>query len=99
MGADFAANFHCYDGSDAQPSSSTSCSNFRWAARIPLPDRLSGAPQLVPFYRKMFSLYGNTSGTPLAILGCPFNADGSRVGRSSEWQRLRESAKRVTFQR
>jgi hypothetical protein len=35
------------------------------------------APQLVPFYQKMFSLYGNTGGTPLAILGCPFNADGS----------------------
>jgi len=35
------------------------------------------APQMVPFYQKMFSLYGNTSGTPLAVLGCPFNADGS----------------------
>jgi carboxypeptidase family protein len=35
------------------------------------------APQMVPFYRKMFSLYGNTSGTPLAVLGCPFNASGS----------------------
>src|SRR6516162_10012118 len=35
------------------------------------------APQLVPFYQKMFSLYGNTSGVPLAILGCPFNSDGS----------------------
>jgi Carboxypeptidase regulatory-like domain len=35
------------------------------------------APQLVLFYRKMFSLYGNTSGTPLAIQGCPFNGDGS----------------------
>jgi hypothetical protein len=35
------------------------------------------APQMAPFYRKMFSLYGNTSGTPLAVLGCPFNADGS----------------------
>ena len=23
------------------------------------------APQLVPFYRKMFSLYGSTAGTPL----------------------------------
>jgi Carboxypeptidase regulatory-like domain len=34
------------------------------------------APQLVPFYQKMFSLYRNTSGTPLAILGCPFNSDG-----------------------
>lgn len=36
-----------------------------------------GEPQLVPFYQKMFSLYGNTSGTPLAVLGCPFNAGGS----------------------
>jgi hypothetical protein len=35
------------------------------------------APQLVPFYQKMFALYGNTAGTPLAILGCPFNMDGS----------------------
>ena len=35
------------------------------------------APGMVPFYRKMFSLYGNTAGAPLAILGCPFNADGS----------------------
>src|SRR5208283_4453442 len=35
------------------------------------------APQLVPFYQKMFALYGNTSGTPLPVLGCPFSADGS----------------------
>ncbi len=35
------------------------------------------APQLVPFYQKMFSLYRNTAGTPLAVLGCPFNSDGS----------------------
>jgi hypothetical protein len=35
------------------------------------------APQLVPFYQNMFSLYGNTAGVPLAVLGCPFNADGS----------------------
>src|SRR5487761_403866 len=34
------------------------------------------APQLVPFYQKMFSLYGNTSGTPLAVLGCPFDSGG-----------------------
>ncbi len=37
------------------------------------------APQLAPFYRKMFSLYRSTSGTPLAILGCPFNSDGSQA--------------------
>jgi hypothetical protein len=40
----------------------------------------SAAPQLVPFYQKLFSLYGNTAGTPLAVLGCPFNADGSAAG-------------------
>ena len=36
------------------------------------------APQQVPFYQKLFSLYGNTSGVPLAVLGCPFNSDGSQ---------------------
>jgi hypothetical protein len=35
------------------------------------------SPESVPFYQKMFSLYGNTSGTPLAILGCPFDSGGS----------------------
>jgi len=40
------------------------------------------APQLAPFYRKMFALYGNTAGTPLAVLGCPFNSDGSPAGGS-----------------
>jgi hypothetical protein len=35
------------------------------------------APQLVPFYQKLFALYGNTRGTPLAVLGCPFNSNGS----------------------
>ncbi len=35
------------------------------------------APELAPFYRKLFALYGNTAGTPLPILGCPFNSDGS----------------------
>jgi hypothetical protein len=39
--------------------------------------RYPSAPQLVPFYQRMFSLYGNLSGTPLAMLGCPLNADGS----------------------
>jgi hypothetical protein len=32
------------------------------------------APQLVPFYQKMFSLYRNTIGTPTSILGCPIAA-------------------------
>jgi len=34
------------------------------------------SPQSVPFYQKMFALYGNTNGTPLAILGCPFDPGG-----------------------
>jgi hypothetical protein len=34
------------------------------------------SPQSVPFYRKMFSLYGNTSGTALVVLGCPFDVGG-----------------------
>jgi hypothetical protein len=38
------------------------------------------APQLVPFYQKLFALYGNTSGTPLAVLGCPFNINGIEAG-------------------
>src|SRR5579872_2981611 len=38
------------------------------------------APQLVPFYKKLFSLYGNTAGTSLAVLGCPFNSDGTAAG-------------------
>jgi len=35
------------------------------------------APQLVPFYQKLFALYGSTAGTPLAVLGCPFNSNGA----------------------
>jgi len=37
------------------------------------------APQLVPFYQRMFSLYRNTHGTPLAVLGCPFDSNGAPV--------------------
>jgi hypothetical protein len=50
-------------------------------------DSVNGAvypaePKLVPFYQKMFSLYGNTNGAPVAVLGCPFNADGSPAAGS-----------------
>jgi hypothetical protein len=34
------------------------------------------SPQSVPFYQKMFSLYGSTSGAPVAVLGCPFDVGG-----------------------
>src|SRR5260370_20911734 len=36
------------------------------------------SPQSVPFYQKMFSLYGNSSGTSLRVLGCPFDAGGGK---------------------
>src|SRR5580658_3256777 len=39
--------------------------------------------QLVPFYRQMFSLYANTSGTPTAILGCPLAAGVGCANRQS----------------
>jgi hypothetical protein len=42
----------------------------------------SPAPRLVPFYQRMFSLYGNTNGTALTVLGCPFNSDGSTTSGS-----------------
>jgi hypothetical protein len=34
------------------------------------------APQLVPFYRQLFSLYHSTAGQPLPVLGCPLTAAG-----------------------
>jgi hypothetical protein len=38
---------------------------------------LQQVPSLsAPFYRQMFALYGNTSGAPRAILGCPLGANG-----------------------
>src|SRR5579862_924872 len=51
-------------------------------------DRVSGAvypaqPQLVPFYRNLFSLYRGSGGSPLAVLGCPFNAGGSPTSGAS----------------
>jgi Carboxypeptidase regulatory-like domain len=41
------------------------------------------APQEVPFYRQMFSLYQNTSGTPTAILGCPLAEGEGCANRQS----------------
>ena len=38
------------------------------------------APALLPFYRQIFSLYLNTAGTPLPVLGCPFNTGGTAAG-------------------
>ncbi len=41
------------------------------------------APQLVPFYEQMFSLYSNTRGTPTAIVGCPLAAGAGCANRQS----------------
>ncbi|MGD0403698.1 MAG: carboxypeptidase regulatory-like domain-containing protein [Candidatus Acidiferrales bacterium] len=38
--------------------------------------------QSATFYRQMFSLYGNTNGTPRAILGCPLGANGDGCANS-----------------
>jgi hypothetical protein len=35
------------------------------------------SPRSVPFYQKLFSLYGNANGTPLTVLGCPFDVGGA----------------------
>lgn len=52
-------------------------------------DSVSGSvyqpsPQSVPFYQKMFSLYGNTNGTPLTVLGCPFDVGGGAPAIANE---------------
>ncbi len=43
----------------------------------PLRNCYPPAPQEVPFYQQMFSLYGNAGGAPTAILGCPFDVGGA----------------------
>src|SRR5579872_1076689 len=40
------------------------------------------SPQQGAFYQQMFSLYGNSAGVPLAVLGCPLNSDGSAASGS-----------------
>src|ERR1700726_2021247 len=46
--------------------------------------RYQPAPQLVPFYQKMFSLYGNIGGTPLTVLGCPFDVGGASPATAND---------------
>lgn len=45
---------------------------------------LAAQPDEVAFYRNMFSLYGNTQGTPLPISTCPLNANGGLLPASAE---------------
>lgn len=39
----------------------------------------TGCTPISCFYQRMFSLYRNVSGSPLEVLGCPLNADGSQA--------------------
>jgi hypothetical protein len=41
---------------------------------------LPAEPQEVQFYRNMFALYGDTSGTPTPVLSCPIDAPGVPSG-------------------
>jgi hypothetical protein len=38
------------------------------------PTPLPAEPQEIPWYQKMFSIYGTPSGTPVPIIGCPLGA-------------------------
>jgi hypothetical protein len=38
---------------------------------------LPAEPAEVPFYQSMFSLYGNTAGTPVPVSSCPLDASGA----------------------
>ena len=40
-------------------------------------------PELVSLYQKMFSLYSNTQGTPVAVLGCPLDNGSGCANRQS----------------
>lgn len=40
------------------------------------------SPESLPFYRKLFSLYRDTSGTALPVLGCPFDMGGAAAAGS-----------------
>jgi hypothetical protein len=41
---------------------------------------LPAEPAEVPFYRAMFALYSNVSGSPTPVLSCPFDAPGVPAG-------------------
>src|ERR1700676_971003 len=40
--------------------------------------------QSVPFYQKMFSVYGNPNGPHLAVLGCPFDVGGGNPATAND---------------
>ena len=44
--------------------------------------KLPAEPAEVPFYQRMFGLYRSTAGTPVAVAGCPLDANGGAVAGS-----------------
>jgi len=50
------------------------------------------APQEVPFYQKMFSLYGNLNGTPVEVTGCPLNVGGGTANGCANQQLVSHSS-------
>ena len=40
---------------------------------------LPAQPAEIPFYKNIFSLYGNPGGNPLPEIGCPLNANGTTI--------------------
>jgi hypothetical protein len=72
MGADRAAHRHAHDRSHCGCSNNTFCSNFLWAntdsVNNPKND-LPRRPRRCRFIKQMFSLYGNTNGTPTRCSG------------------------------
>jgi Carboxypeptidase regulatory-like domain len=49
-------------------------------------------PAEVPFYQKMFTLYGNTNGLPVAIESCPFDAGGMKAAGCANRQIVSHSS-------
>src|SRR5271156_3043985 len=41
------------------------------------------SPQSIPFYKQLFSLYGNTSGAPAPLVGCPLGGGSGCANRQS----------------
>lgn len=52
---------------------------------------LPAQPAVVPFYRNMFSLYNNTSGTPVPITACPLDTNGAQLPSPPTGTLLHES--------
>jgi hypothetical protein len=67
-----AALFQTYVLGQLNSGQTTGC-----ASSGPNKNCYPAAPQEADFYKQIFMLYGNASGTPTQVLWCPFNSDGT----------------------